>query len=265
MHSPSGLIIVILVFTAVLAAGCTQGTGPAAPATPVPVPGPGLQDLALKPSEVPACFSLTDQHTKSSGDVGQLAKDLGWQAGYEVMYTCPATGAEPTILVQSLAVYPAGNMHGLASMVDKQDRSAGFSYEDLTFPGQGSTMSGFYGKAGSAGVSGQSGRHGSSDRDKKCSGNECGTRKRCGGGYLFQRDPFQRAENDRPGNERDRSPGPGPCGIRKDPVNPLYHILSFFYPGHPIRLQQIPIGFSGDEKPHGIQGYRYAAICSETV
>lgn len=156
MHSPSGLIIVILVFTAVLAAGCTQGTGPAATATPVPVPGPGLQDLALKPSEVPACFSLTDQHTKSSGDVGQLAKDLGWQAGYEVMYTCPATGAEPTILVQSLAVYPAGNMHGLASMVDKQDRSAGFSYEDLTFQGQGSTMNGFYGKAGSAGVPGSS-------------------------------------------------------------------------------------------------------------
>jgi hypothetical protein len=154
MHSPSGLIIVILVFTAVLAAGCTQGTGPAAPATPVPVPGPGLQDLALKPSEIPACFSLTDQHTKSSGDVGQLAKDLGWQAGYEVMYTCPATGAEPTILVQSLAVYPAANMPGLASMVDKQDRSAGFSYEDLTFPGQGSTMNGFYGKAGSAGVPG---------------------------------------------------------------------------------------------------------------
>jgi len=148
MHSPSGLIIVILVFTAVLAAGCTQGTGPAAPVTPVPVPGPGLQDLALKPSEVPACFSLTDQHTKSSGEVGQLAKDLGWQAGYEVMYTCPATGAEPTILVQSLAVYPAANMPSLASMVDKQDRSAGFSYEDMTFPDQGSAMLGFYGKAG---------------------------------------------------------------------------------------------------------------------
>jgi hypothetical protein len=154
MHSPSCLVIVLLVFTAVLAAGCTQGTGPAAPATPVPVTGSSLQGLALKPFEVPACFTLTDQHTKSTGDVGQLAKDLGWQAGYEVVYTCPATGAEPTILVQSLAVYPAANMPGLASMVDKQDRSAGFSYEDLTFPGQSSTMNGFYGKAGSAGVLG---------------------------------------------------------------------------------------------------------------
>jgi hypothetical protein len=154
MDSPYRLIIVVLVFTAVLAAGCTQGVGPAAPATPVPVTGSSLQDLALKPSEVPACFSLTDQHTKSSGEVGQLAKDLGWQAGYEVMYTCPATGAEPTILVQSLAVYPAANMPGLASMVDKQDRSAGFSYEDLTFPGQGSAMLGFYGKAGGTEVSG---------------------------------------------------------------------------------------------------------------
>ena len=121
---------------------------------PVPVTGSSLQDLALKPSEVPACFSLTDQHTKSSGEVGQLAKDLGWQAGYEVMYTCPATGAEPTILVQSLAVYPAANMPGLASMVDKQDRSAGFSYEDLTFPDQGSVMLGFYGIACGTEVSG---------------------------------------------------------------------------------------------------------------
>jgi hypothetical protein len=147
MHFPNRFIIVVLVFTAVLATGCMQGAGPAAPATPVPVTGSSLQDLALRLSEVPACFSLTDEHVKNSGEVGQLAKDLGWQAGYEVMYTCPAAGAEPTILVQSLAVYPAANMPGLASMVDKQDRSAGFSYEDLTFPDQGSAMLGFYGKA----------------------------------------------------------------------------------------------------------------------
>ena len=154
MYFPFRLTIVILVFTTVLAAGCIQGAGPVAPATPVPVTGSGLQDLAIRTSEVPACFSLTDQHTKSSGEVGQMAKDLGWLAGYEITYTCPAAGAEPTVLVHSLAVYPAANIPSLASMVDKQDRSAGFSYEDLTFPGQGSAMHGFYGKAGSAGVSG---------------------------------------------------------------------------------------------------------------
>jgi len=141
-------IIVILVFIAVLATGCTQGTGPAAPVTPVPVTGPDLQNLALRPSEVPACFSLTDQHTKSSGDVGELAKDLGWQAGYEVTYTCPWSGPEPTVIIHSLAIYPAGNISGIASMVDHQDRSASYTYRDLSFPDKNSIMSGFFGKTG---------------------------------------------------------------------------------------------------------------------
>jgi hypothetical protein len=154
MHFSHRFLIIMLVLAVVLAAGCVQGTGPAAPATPAPVTGPGLQDLALRPSEVPACFSLTDQHVKISGEVGQLAKDLGWQSGYEVTYTCPGAGAEPTVLVHSLAVYPAANMPGIASMVDKQDRSAGFTYEDLAFPDPGTSLRGFYGKAVSAGVSG---------------------------------------------------------------------------------------------------------------
>jgi len=155
MHFFHRFIIVILIFTAVLAAGCTQGTGPAVPATPVPVTGSDLHELALSPSDVPVCFSLTNQHEKRSGEVGKLAKDLGWQAGYEVTYTCPAAGAEPTVLVHSLAVYPAMNMPGIASMVDEQDRSAGFTYENLSFAGQGSTLlRGFYGKAVGAGVSG---------------------------------------------------------------------------------------------------------------
>lgn len=147
-------VIIFLVSSAVLAAGCTQGTGPAVPATPVPVTGSDLYKLAISPSDVPVCFSLSNQHEKRSGEVGKLAKDLGWQAGYEVTYTCPAAGAEPTVLIHSLAVYPATNMPGIASMVDEQDRSAGFTYENLSFADQGSTLRGFYGKAGGAGVPG---------------------------------------------------------------------------------------------------------------
>jgi len=148
------LILVVLACAAVFAAGCTQGTGPVTTVLPVPVTTPQLQDLALNTSDVPACFSLIKQNIKSPDDVGSLAKDLGWQAGYVVRYTCPAEGPELTIITHTLAVYPAENMPGIAFMVDKQDRSAGFSYEGLTFPGQGSTMNGFYGKAGSAGVPG---------------------------------------------------------------------------------------------------------------
>jgi len=148
MHFPYRFIIVTLVFAAVLAAGCTLGTGPAVPVTPVPVTGPDLQNLALRPSEVPSCFSLTDQHVKSSGEVGQLAKDLGWQAGYQVMYTCPGSGPEPTVIIHSLAIYPAGNISGIASLVDHQDRSASYTYRDLSFPDKNSIMIGFFGKAG---------------------------------------------------------------------------------------------------------------------
>jgi hypothetical protein len=153
--SPRGIII-ILVFTAVIAAGCTQGTGPALPAVSVPVTTPDLHDLALNPSDVPACFTLTGQSEKNPGDVGQLAKNLGWRAGYVVTYTCTANGTETTVILQSLAAYPAENIPGIVSMVDQQDRTAGYLYEDLSFPDRGSSMRGFYGKANETQASGQS-------------------------------------------------------------------------------------------------------------
>lgn len=152
MHFSHSLIIVFLILAAAIAAGCTQGTGTAAPEVTAPVMGPDLQDLSIRLSDVPACFSVSDQHTKTPGEVGQLAKELGWQAGYEVTYTCAEAGAGPTVLVHSLAVYPAVNMPGIVSMVDKQDRAAGFLYEDLEFPDKGSSLRGFYGIAGATAV-----------------------------------------------------------------------------------------------------------------
>ena len=156
MQFSTYLVILIFAGTAVFTAGCTQGTGPVLPATPIPVTTPHLQDLALNPADVPACFSLTEQSVKSPRDVGQLAKDLGWQEGYVVTYTCPAKGNKPTVILQSIAVYPAENMPGIVSMVDEQDRSAGNIYEDLSFPDQGSAMRGFYAKANETQASGQS-------------------------------------------------------------------------------------------------------------
>lgn len=154
MHFSHSLIIVFLIFAAAIAAGCTQGTGTAAPEVTGPVTGPDLQDLSIRQSDVPACFSVTDQHTKTPGEVGQLAKELGWQAGYEVTYTCAEAGAGPTVLVHSLAAYPAVNMPGIVAMVDKQDRAAGFLYEDLEFPDKDPSLRGFYGKAGATAVTG---------------------------------------------------------------------------------------------------------------
>jgi hypothetical protein len=154
MRLSPGLVILILAVAVVFAAGCTQKTSPALPVTPVPETTPNLSDLAIMSSDIPACFVLTEKQVKSSADVGELAKDLGWQEGYGVSYTCPAKGTEPTVILHSLATYPAANMPGIATMVDEQDRSAGYLYEDLSFPDQGITMRGFYRKAGSVQVSG---------------------------------------------------------------------------------------------------------------
>jgi hypothetical protein len=95
---------------------------------------------------------------KTPGDVGQLAKELGWQSGYEVTYTCPSKYSRPAVIVQSLAVYPAENMAGIASMVDEQDCPGGYICQDLVFPDPGSPMRGFYGKASETQASGQSSR-----------------------------------------------------------------------------------------------------------
>jgi hypothetical protein len=154
MRLSSCLVILILAGAVVFAAGCTQETSPALPATPVQVKTPDLPDLAITLSDLPACFSLTEHQVKSSADVGELAKDLGWRAGYGVTFTCPSEGPEPTVILHSLATYPAANMPGIATMVDEQDRPAGYLSEDLSFPDQGITMRGFYREAGSEQVSG---------------------------------------------------------------------------------------------------------------
>jgi hypothetical protein len=149
MQFPSFLVILILAGTAVFTAGCTQATGPVLPSTPVSGTVSALKDLAFGPADLPACFSLAEQHVRSSGDVGTLARDLGWQDGYMVTYSCPAEGPDPTVIVQSLAVYPAENLPGIAFMADMQDRAfdANRTYENLTFPGQDTALRGFYGRS----------------------------------------------------------------------------------------------------------------------
>jgi hypothetical protein len=146
MQQLSSFFLLILLTGTAVVAGCTQGPGTVPAVTPVPGTLPHLQDLALNTADLPPCFSLTEHNVKGYGDVGQLAKDLGWQAGYEAVYTCSAEGSDPTVLVHSLAVYPENTLPGIASMADEQDRSQGFLYENLSFPDQAIPMRGFYGK-----------------------------------------------------------------------------------------------------------------------
>ena len=141
MHLSSCLIVSILVL-AVIGSGCTAPSGPASP--PVSTT-PLLTDLALNASELPTCFSFTQGHTKTSSEVGTLARDLGWENGYVVTFTCPEGMNESTVLVQSIAIYPAENMQGIAAMVNKQDRQDGFTYQETWDPDQRVFIHGFYG------------------------------------------------------------------------------------------------------------------------
>jgi hypothetical protein len=145
MSSSRYLIIAILLCLLVLATGCTGRTGTAVPA-PTTSEHITLESLVLTPSELPQNLTLRESRVKNSTEVSKLARDLGWEAGYEVIYTYPAAGAEPTVLVHSLAVYPANNVPGIAAMVDRQDRPAGFLYENISDPDQRFYISGFSAK-----------------------------------------------------------------------------------------------------------------------
>jgi len=155
MSSSRYLIIAILLCLLVLATGCTGRTGTAVP-TPNTSEHITLESLVLTPSELPQNLTLRESRVKNSTEVSKLARDLGWEAGYEVIYTYPAAGAEPTVLVHSLAVYPANNVPGIAAMVDRQDRPAGFLYENMSDPDLRFYISGFSAKVSSTDTSGVS-------------------------------------------------------------------------------------------------------------
>lgn len=157
MRSLSCLLLLVLA-AAVIIAGCTQAPGPVAPAAPEPaVPGtvtaPDLPSLALAPADLPACFSRTGEQGKTADDVGDLARQAGWEGGYEAVFSCPSAGAGPTVIVHSLALYPAGNVPGIAAMVDRQDRPAGFLYANISDPDPGFFVSGFSARVNSTGPS----------------------------------------------------------------------------------------------------------------
>jgi len=149
--SGSRILILILAAACVLASGCTQperGPPPTpAPGSPAPAGVPDLRSLALAPSELPACYSPSAGRDKSADDMSDIAKNAGWQAGYEAAYTCPSAGAEPTVIVHSLAVYPAANMLSIAGMVDRQDRPADYVFENISDPDQSVYVSGFYARS----------------------------------------------------------------------------------------------------------------------
>jgi hypothetical protein len=121
----SYLIVSFLVCAAAVGTGCISGTGQPSPATPAVPPAAGnLSLLALTPADLPAGFVLAESREKKQGDVGGLAREIGWDGGYAIRYTRPAgDSGNATVVLQSIAVYPEQNLPAIIVQVDGQDRA----------------------------------------------------------------------------------------------------------------------------------------------
>lgn len=144
------LIVALILSASLLIAGCTQGQkNPVPGGTPTPAVQPGIPQLLIDPSDLPPNFTLVLSFAKSPGDVGTVARDLGYEGGYIVRYIMPAADQRgPTNITQSIAFYPEKNIPSIISLSDKQDQSdPDLSYTDLPAPGLGNDSRGFFGNA----------------------------------------------------------------------------------------------------------------------
>ena len=149
MHPRPVLILAFLACILLAFAGCTQAPGRANATTPEPAVLFNLSSLGLATGDLPAGYTLVGGREKTLSDVGQMAKDLGWQGGYELRFADSAVDdVNGTGIVQSIAIYPEKNIPGIIAMVNSQDRSDDtLRYTNLSLPGIGDAAAGFYGKA----------------------------------------------------------------------------------------------------------------------
>ena len=150
MHYPRHLIAAFAVCVFLFCAGCTQGTN--SPASGSPASSGGVTDitrLTLNQVDIPPNFTLVEETVRNPGDVGSLAKNLGWETGYNVRYATPALDKRgPTEITQSIAVYPEKSIPTILSLSDRQDRSdTDLTYTDLPVPRLGNNSRGFFGNA----------------------------------------------------------------------------------------------------------------------
>ncbi|MDD4138242.1 MAG: hypothetical protein PHT99_10190 [Methanoregula sp.] len=145
------LLLAALMCAVLTASGCTSSSGPSAPATTVPAAAPSvpLASLALAPSDIPAVYTLTESRQKTAADVSSLALELGWQAGYAVIYTnTSAASSDEGTIVQTITVYPVTGIPGITGVIDKQERlDSDMVFSDIPDPGVGDTSGGYVGKA----------------------------------------------------------------------------------------------------------------------
>jgi hypothetical protein len=150
MYRSYSLIATVLLCAIILAAGCTQNSGPFTQVTPATLSSlPDLSSLALSPSDVPGGYLVNDSTTKKSGDMSKLALDLGWQGGFAIHFVKlsenPFNNSE---ILQSVAIYPSKSIANLLEYAEKSDQSdKDLVYTSLPSPGIGDYSYAFSGKA----------------------------------------------------------------------------------------------------------------------
>jgi hypothetical protein len=116
------LILAILVAAVLAVTGCTTTNAPMGTATTTP--SSSLASLALSPTDVPANYTLSESREKNASDVSKIARDLGWEAGYEVTYTNnTVTPYGQTKIIQTITRYPSASIPDIMDLLVKQEQT----------------------------------------------------------------------------------------------------------------------------------------------
>lgn len=121
-------------------AGCVTKTDNGSwHATPQTESGYQMERIAILPSELPGNFSTAESRIKNKSEMGDTAHDLGWETGYVVRYEKNSTANNiPTVLSQTIAVYPPENMPEICRLIRSAEKSTQwYLTEDLPDPGLG--------------------------------------------------------------------------------------------------------------------------------
>ncbi|MFA5253872.1 MAG: hypothetical protein WC367_04280 [Methanoregula sp.] len=135
----SWTVPVIVVAAFLLCAGCTSAPA-ATQAAETPAPAnTTLLAYALAPSDLSASWTQVTSREKTTAEMSPLARELGWQDGYVVVYTLPANNSAGTCtLTQTVTRYSVQNMSDLVSAVAANERKVGgLAFTDLPAPATG--------------------------------------------------------------------------------------------------------------------------------
>ncbi len=115
------IALMLVVQMAVISAGCL--TPAAAPVPPAPLPtvitlAPestsatiSAGDMALRLADLPPDYLIRDRRAIAYSEESQLARDLGWQQGYEAtFYRMNREKDDLTGIRQSIGIFPPENM-----------------------------------------------------------------------------------------------------------------------------------------------------------